>query len=74
MLQTKNSFSFQNVIEIVEGLPIEEQEMLVEIIHQRLVELRRKELIAEVREAREAYTKGEVRRGTVTEVIKEIDY
>jgi len=68
VLQTNKSSSFQGVMEIVEGLPAEEQEMLVEIIRHRLVELKRLELITEVKEARAAYQHGDVKRGDASDV------
>jgi hypothetical protein len=72
MVQT-NHVSFQEAIETVEGLTLEEQEMLIEIIRLRLVEERRKELVADVKEARQAYKTGDVRRGSVSDLMKEID-
>ena len=67
------SSGFQKVIERVEALPIDEQLLLIEIIRQRLVEGRRAELAAEVAEARQAYQTGDVRRGTVEDLLKELD-
>ncbi len=63
----------QQVIEAVEALPADEQLLLVEIIRRRLVEQRRAELVAEVAEARQAYLAGDVRRGSVEELLKGID-
>ena len=57
---------------MVEALPLEEQEMLIEIIRQRLREQRRKDLMAEVYEARQAYRAGEVHRVIVSDIMKEL--
>ena len=73
MLQNNSPSSFQEVIEIVERLPADEQEMLIEIIHQRLLEMRRKLLVAEVAEAQQAYQIGDIRRGDVSDIMKEFD-
>jgi len=62
----------QQVIEAVEALPVDEQLLLVEIIRRRLVEQRRAELVAEVAEARQAYLAGDVRRGSVEELLEEL--
>ncbi len=67
------SSDFQQAIEIVEALPPEDQRLLIEIIRQRLIQYRRAELLAEVTEAREAYQRGDVRRGTVADLMKELD-
>jgi len=63
---------FQDVIETVEKLPPEDQMLLVEIIRQRLIEKRRMELITRVAEARQAYRNGDVQRGTVDDLMKEL--
>jgi hypothetical protein len=70
--QIKSS-DFQRVIETVETLTIDDQFLLVEIIRQRLSQYRRSQLIAEVAEARQAYQAGNVQRGTVDDLLKELD-
>lgn len=65
------SLSFQDLIEAVESLPLDDQSMLVDIINKRIIEKRRAELVAEVREAREAFRRGEVKRGTVKDLMKD---
>lgn len=62
----------QEVIEKVESLPPDEQALLVKIIHCRLIESRRAELAGEIAEARSAYHQGEVRRGSVAELMEEL--
>jgi hypothetical protein len=47
--------------------------LLIEIIRQRLIRRRRSELVAEVVEARQAYQIGDVRRGTVEDLLTELD-
>lgn len=67
------SLSFQDLIDAVESLPLDDQSMLVEIINKRIIEKRRAELVAEVKEAQEAFARGEVRRGTVKDLIKDLE-
>jgi hypothetical protein len=66
------SSRFQEAIETVEALPPDDQTLLIEIVRRRLIELRRAELAADVKEARSAYERGDVRRGTVTELMEEL--
>jgi hypothetical protein len=66
------SSRFQQVIETVESLPPEDQLLLIEIIRQRLIQHRRRELAAEIAEARKAYQQGKVRRGTVADLMEEL--
>lgn len=72
MGQQKVSSQFQEIIETVESLPFEDQFLLIDIIRQRLIQQRRAELVAEVAEARQAYQRGEVRRGTVADLMQEL--
>jgi len=65
--------TLQKAIEIVESLPSDEQEILVEVIRRRILERRRAVLIAEVAEARKAYQRGEVRRGSVDDLLRELE-
>ena len=72
MVEMRSS-DFQRVIENVETLPIEEQLLLIEIIRRRVIEQRREGLVSEVAEARQAYEAGDVRRGTVDDLLRELD-
>lgn len=65
--------TFQQVIEAVESLEPEDQAILVDIIQKRLKQQRRDELLKVVAEAREAYAKGDVRSGTVADLMAELD-
>ncbi len=63
----------QRVIEQVETLPLDDQLMLIEIIRQRSIQQRRSDLAAEIADARQAYSTGDVHRGTVEDILKDID-
>jgi len=45
----------------------------VELINKHFTEKRRAELVSEVEEAREVFRKGEVKRGTVEDLMKELE-
>jgi len=72
MNNTARSSRFQDAIETVEALPPDDQALLIEIIRKRSIEHRRRELAAEIAEAREAYRRGEVYRGTVADLMEEL--
>jgi len=72
MGKEKVSSRFQQVIETVEALPLDDQLLLIEIIHQRLIQHRRAELAADIAEARQAYQHGEVCHGTVADLMEEL--
>ncbi|RLT40284.1 MAG: hypothetical protein DWI57_08715 [Chloroflexi bacterium] len=63
------SSRFQEAIETVEELQLDDQLLLVEIIRQRLIQYRRSELVSEVAAARDAYQQNDVRRGSVEDLL-----
>lgn len=65
--------SFQELLESVESLPLDDQQMLLDIINMRLIEKRRDELVADMEESLEAYRKGEVQIGTVEDILRDLD-
>jgi len=66
-------FRFQDLIEAIETLPLEDQALLIEIIRKRLLQQRRAELVTEVAEARNAYRRGDVRRGNVSDLMRDLE-
>lgn len=64
--------TFADVVESVDALPIEEQEMLVDIIRKRLIEDRREEMRRSIDEANAEYEAGLCRVMTVDEIMAEI--
>ncbi|MBN1872884.1 MAG: hypothetical protein JXA33_01535 [Anaerolineae bacterium] len=72
MIEKKETSPFQMALEAVEQLPLEEKEMLFEIAYHRLIEQRRAYLSQEIAEAREAYHRGTVQRGSVADLLAEL--
>ena len=64
--------TFDEAFDIIESCPEEQRESIVEIVKRRLTEERRERLAQTVKEARQEYARGEVRRGTVDDLIREI--
>jgi transcriptional regulator of heat shock response len=73
MLQRLENNSLKKAIEIVESLTNEDQEELVKIIQNRLKEKRKKELLEAVEESRQAFIKGEVKTGSIADLMWELD-
>lgn len=67
-----HSMSFQDLIDAVESMPLDDQSMLVNLINKRIQEKRRSELVSEVQEARDAFKSGEVKRGTFEDLMKDL--
>ncbi len=64
--------AFHEVLEMVEMLREEEQETLLDIIQHRLRERGRERIVQNIKKAREELAKGEIRQGTVEELMREI--
>ena len=71
-MSSRRKVTFQDVLDMIESLPEEQQENLIAIIRRRLIEHKREVLADRINEAREEYRLGKVRRGTVDDLMKEI--
>jgi hypothetical protein len=63
---------FAQVLDSADGLAIEEQESLVEVLQHRLAEHRREELVTAVKSARREFKEGRCRTATPAQIIKRI--
>ncbi len=70
---TNQSSNFQQVIETIETLSLNDQEALLELLQKRLIEQRRKILMGEVAEVRQEYAQGQVQFGSVADFMAELD-
>jgi len=65
--------ALQQAIESVESLPIEDQEILLDILQKRLQERRRTDLYQEVRAIKQEFAEGNVKFGSVEQFLAELD-
>lgn len=68
----ENVMPFDEVLEAVDKLSLEEQEALIEVLHRRIIEHRREELAKEIQQAQQEFRAGQCQPVTPTELIKEI--
>ena len=68
----KQRLTFQDTLELVESLPDFQQENLLDIIQHRLIARRQELLIKRILEAKQEYAKGEVRKGSVADLMREL--
>lgn len=61
-----------DVLESAESLSVEEQETLIEVLHRRLAESRRGEIVAEIQKGNAEFDQGHLRPVTPEQVICEI--
>jgi hypothetical protein len=65
--------TFQDALEIIESLPEDQRESLLEIVKHRLVEERRDRLARSIKEARGEYKRGDFKRGTVEDLRRDLE-
>jgi hypothetical protein len=64
--------NFEQVLDSVDDLAIEEQESLVEVLQRRLAERRREGLVEMVKAARREFEDGKCRPATPKQIVKSI--
>ena len=72
IMASQQSTAFQEALDMVESLPEYQQEDLINIIRHRRIEHQRELLVENIKEGRAEYAKGEVSRGTVDDLMKEL--
>ena len=71
-MSIQQTVTFQQAIDVIESLPEYQQESLVDIFKHRLIGYKRELLAGNIREAREEFARGEVKKGSVDDLMKEI--
>jgi hypothetical protein len=71
MVQVKTSL-LQQALDVVEKLPPEDQETLIELIHRRLVEQRRGEITRNASATLQAVREGRARYGSVEDLKSDL--
>ena len=61
------------ILDKIASLSLDEEEMLLTIIKKRHIERRREQILKDSRETIRAYQKGLVKRGTVSELMKDLE-
>ncbi len=67
------SNDINDFLESVSKLPLNDQLMISEIIHKRVIEEKRKALAESVKESKEEYNSSETKRGSVDDFLKDLE-
>lgn len=67
------TIQFNQILEMIDYLSLDEQDDLINIIRHRQNEKRREEIANNINQARQEYQQGKVFRGTVDDVIAELN-
>jgi hypothetical protein len=71
-MQIQQAVSFQETLEIIESFPDYQQQDIIDIVRKRLIEKGRETIAENIKGARKEYSRGEVRKGSVDDIMKEI--
>ncbi len=63
---------FQEIIDSIESLSLEDQDYLFELIRKRRIENRRAEILANAHEVMQAFQDGTAKRGSVDDLIADL--
>ena len=69
----KQTAVFNDVLDAADALPVQQQEDLVRILQSRVLDQKREALAQSVREARAEYARGEVNKGSVADLMKDLE-
>jgi hypothetical protein len=61
------------ILDEIAALSLDEQELLLEIIKKRHIEQKRQRIVREVKEAQREHRKGLTKRGTVKDLMKDLE-
>ncbi len=64
---------FNQILEMIDHLSLDKQEDLINIVRHRQIERRREEIAVNIAQAHQEYQQGKVCRGTVDDVIAELN-
>ena len=71
-MSNSQTVTFQDALDVVESLPEHQQEDLIDIIRRRIIEQRRNLLAENIKKAKQEFARGEVKRGSVDDLMKEL--
>jgi len=64
--------SFSHTLDVIESLPVDEQEDVLEVLQRRLAEHRRAEFVATVKQARKEFAAGKCKPASVAAVMRQV--
>ena len=71
-MSQRTSTPFQRAIDVIEALPLEDQETLIDLVHRRLIERRRAEIARHAAETLQAVREGRAQYGTIEDLRRDL--
>jgi hypothetical protein len=73
MTQTLKTSLFQQALEAVEALSLEDQAILLDTLSHRLKQRQRQQIVEKIQEVQKEYQAGKVKFGSVNDFLAELD-
>jgi hypothetical protein len=73
MSQTLKTSLFQEALNAIEALSLDDQAALVDVLHNRLKLRQSQQVVEEIKEVRQEYREGKVKFGSVDDFLAELD-
>ena len=67
------TIQFNQILEMIDYLSVDEQDDLINIVRHRQIEKRRQQIANKINQTRQEYQEGKVFRGTVDDIIAELN-
>jgi hypothetical protein len=67
------TIQFNQILEMIDYLSVDEQDDLINIVRHRQIEKRREQIANKINQTRQEYQEGKVFRGTVDDIIAELN-
>ena len=67
-----NTITFDQLLDTINQLPIEQQEMLIDISRKRLIEMRRQQIARDALESLKAFRRGQFTAKSADQIIQEL--
>ena len=72
MGQLLSMTSFAQTLDVIESLPVDEQEDVLQVLQRRLAEHRRAELVATAKQSRKEFAAGKCKPASVAAIMRQV--
>jgi hypothetical protein len=73
-VQINQTSQFNQILEMIDNLSLDEQEDLINIVRHRQIEQRREEIAHNIAQSHQEYQEGKVFRGAIDDIIAELNH
>lgn len=71
-MSKQHKVTFQDALDVIESLPANQQENLIDIVRHRLTERRRDLIAKNIRKAKEEHRRGAIKKGSIDDLMRDL--